>query len=197
VTTEQDSLDEVDDSTEVAAEPGLEKTEGLPRRWIRSLRARWRPIVLAVLVLGSAGLAAALFYFQYRPDQQTDSTAAHAAIRAASDGTVALLSYSPDSLDHDFSAAKAHLTGDFLSYYNQFTQQIVAPAAKQHGVKTTAAVIQSAVSEFHPNSAVVLVFINQNTTSTDKPNPVLTASTVRVRLSKVDGAWLISSFDPV
>jgi Mce-associated membrane protein len=84
-----------------------------------------------------------------------------------------------------------------LSYYNQFTEQIVAPAAKQKGVKTTAAVIQSAVSELHPDRAVVLLFVNQSTTSTDKPDPAQRSSSVLVTLAKINGAWLISKFDPV
>ena len=82
--------------------------------------------------------------------------------------------YSPDTLDHDFSSAKSHLTGDFLSYYDQFTQQIVAPAAKQKSVKTTAVVLRAALSEFHPDSAVVLLFVNQSTQSKDRPEPTLT-----------------------
>jgi Mce-associated membrane protein len=127
----------------------------------------------------------------------SNSAAAHTAIQAASDGTVALLSYSPDSLDRDFSDAKAHLTGDFLSYYNHFTEQIVAPAAKQKGVTTRAVVVQSALSELNPDMAVVLLFINQTTTSTDRPEPALTSSSVLVSLSKVNGAWLISKFDAV
>ena len=41
-----------------------------------------------------------------------------AAVDAARDGTVAMLSYKPDTLDQDFAAAKSHLTGDFLNYYD-------------------------------------------------------------------------------
>jgi Mce-associated membrane protein len=44
---------------------------------------------------------------------------------------------------------------------------------------------------------VVLVFINQTTTTSDKPDPSMTSSSVKVSLTHVDGKWLISSFDPV
>lgn len=189
MTTEQE-VDEVE-------EPTAEEPVSLAGRVLRWCAARGLPLLLAVLLVGAAALSAGLYFSQYRTDQQTGSAAEHSAIAAASDGTVALLSYSPDSLDRDFSAAKAHLTGDFLSYYNQFTQQIVEPAAKQKGVKTSAAVVQSAVSELHPDRAVVLLFINQTTTSTEKPDPSLSASSVLVTLTKVNGAWLISKFDPV
>ena len=119
------------------------------------------------------------------------------ALDAAKNGTVSLLSYSPESLDKDFASAKSHLTGDFLSYYTQFTEQIVTPAAKQKSVKTAASVVRAAVSEMHPDSAVVLVFINQITTSKENPDGAFAASAVKVGLKKINDAWLISSFDPV
>jgi Mce-associated membrane protein len=160
--------------------------------WVRLF-----PAVVVVLAVAPLVLLGGLFYFSYRPDRATDPAAANAAISAASDGTVAVLSYSPDSLDRDFSSAKSHLTGDFLSYYDQFTRQIVAPAAKQKSVKTTAVVLRAALSEFHPDSAVVLLFVNQSTHSADRPEPTLTSSSVLVTLTKADGKWLISSFTPV
>lgn len=160
-------------------------------------RATLLPAVSALLVAASVGLAAGLIYFQYRPDQATDAAAADSAIAAATDGAVAVLSYSPDTLDRDFASAKSHLTGGFLAYYSQFTQEFVAPAAKQKSVKTTAAVLRAAVAELHPDSAVVLLFVNQSMTSKGQPQPTSTASSVLVKLTKSGGTWLISSFDPV
>ena len=122
---------------------------------------------------------------------------ASAVVSSASDGTVALLSYSPESLDKDFATAKSHLSGDFLSYYNQFTDQIVAPAAKQKSLKTNARVLGAAVQELHPDSAVVLVLVDQSTTSKDNPDPSMASSSVLVSLARVNGKWLITKFDPV
>jgi Mce-associated membrane protein len=153
--------------------------------------------VLVVALAASAGVAAWLYFSQYRPDQQIDAAVSKTALDAATNGTVALLSYAPDSLDKDFASAKSHLTGDFLSYYTQFTEQIVTPAAQQKAVKTTASVVRAAVSELQPNSAVVLVFVNQTTTSKENPDGAFAVSSVKVSLNKVDGTWLISSFDPV
>lgn len=51
--------------------------------------------------------------------------------------------------------------------------------------------------EIRPDSAKVLVFLNQETSSKERPDPSLTASSVVVSLTKVDGNWLISAFDPV
>jgi Mce-associated membrane protein len=187
--------DEAGEPTSTKLEP--EKRKGPVRRVLGVLRAVWVPLLLALLLLASAGLTAWLYFVEYRVDQQTDEAAANVAVKEASDGTVALLSYSPDTLDGDFAKAKTHLTGDFLNYYNQFTTQIVTPAAKQKQVKTSAVIVHAAVSELHPNSAVVLVFLNQSTMSKDNPDGSFTASSVKVGLTKVDGKWLISSFDPV
>lgn len=155
------------------------------------------PLVLAVLLVGSAGFAASLYLTQFRADQGTDVAVRSDTVTAASDGTVALLSYAPDTMDKDFAAAKSHLTGDFLDYYSRFTQDVVTPAVQQKAVKTSASIVQSAVSELTRDSAVVLVFLNQTTTSKDNPAGSFTASSVKVGLTKVNGAWLISSFDPI
>lgn len=161
------------------------------------VRNHWAAVSLAIALVAAAGLTAWMFFSVYKPDQQTNDAAMQSAVKAASDGTVALLSYSPDSLDKDFATAKSKLTGSFLSYYTQFTEQIVAPAAKQKAVKTQAAVVRAAVSEIRPESAVVLVFINQTTESKDRPDASFINSAVRVTMQKSDGGWLISSFDPV
>lgn len=153
--------------------------------------------VIGLVATASVLQAVTLFYLKYRPDHASALASAGPALSAATSGTVAVLSYSPDTLDRDFSSAKAHLTGDFLSYYSQFTEQIVTPAARQRSVRASAVVVRAAVSELQQNSAVVLVFVNQSTTSKDRPEPVLAPSSVIITLTKVDEQWLISSFNPV
>ena len=159
--------------------------------------ANWRSVLVAALVVAVLELAAGVFFFQYRPDRQIDDAAARGAIQAASDGAVAVVSYSSDSLDRDFAKAKSDLTGDFLAYYDKFSQEIVAPAVRGKHLTQTAAVVRAAVSELHPDSAIVLVFLNETTTSKDKPEPLTTPSSVRITLTKVNGSWLISKLDPV
>ena len=181
------------------ADTAVDETAEVPRRrGVRqTLRTQAAALLLAAALVASAGLTAWLFLERYRPDQQTDAAAEQVALDAATSGTVALLSYSPESLDQDFAAAKARLTGDFLSYYTQFTEQIVTPAAREKSVKTAASVVRAAVSDIQPDSAEVLVFINQTTTSQENPDGAFAASSVKVGLTKIDGNWLIDSFDPV
>ncbi|EUA07615.1 hypothetical protein I546_5245 [Mycobacterium kansasii 732] len=199
MTAEETSVEET-----AEADSALPSDDDRPARqkrragWVNKLSSgKAVAALMALLVAASVALLAGLYFFSYRPDREVDDQAAKSAVAAATDGTIAILSYSPDTLDRDFSSARSHLTGDFLSYYDQFTQQIVAPAAKQKSVKTRAVVLRAAVSELHPDSAVVLVFVNQSTQSADRPEPTLTSSSVMVKLTKADGKWLISSFDPV
>ena len=160
---------------------------------------RWPGLIAATLglLLGSAGAAASVYWWLYRPDQLTNEASQQQVIAAAKDGIEAALSYSPENLDNDLSTAKSHLTGKFLDYYSDFTKNVVTPAAKDKGVKTEANVARAAVSEMHPGRAQVLVFINQVTTSKARPTPALATSTVLVTMVKSGDRWLISEFNPV
>nr|WP_232007202.1 hypothetical protein [Mycobacterium intermedium] len=141
-------------------------------------------------------VAAGLYFVLYRPDQQVGDAAAQRAIQVASDGAVAVLTYSPDNLDRDIARAKSYLTGDFLAYYTKFSEQIAA-LALQNQVTQTAKVLRAAVSEIHADTAVVLVFLNQTVSSRGKPEPQTTANIAQVTVVKVDGSWLISKMDPL
>ena len=190
------SDDDVSVETDDAAEQlGVPTTP--PRRRRFRHRRGWTVAVLVVLIVAASAAGVWQYVNQYRSDAATNTQAREAAVAAARDGAVAILSYSPDTLERDFTSAKSHLTGDFLSYYNEFTEQVVRPAATEQKVKTTADVTKAALSEMSPTSAKVLVFINQTTASTAKPDPVLTASSVLVTMDKHGNAWLISGFDPL
>ncbi len=198
-TPEAEPVESVEDAEDIDAADGAapNRVRRVAARLKKRSSGKISPALVALLVVASVGLLGGLHYFWHEPDRATNDAAAKAAISAASEGAVAVLSYSPDTLDRDFSSAKSHLTGDFLSYYDQFTSQIVAPAAKQKSLKTTAVVLRAALSEFHPDSAVVLLFVNQSTQSKDRPEPALSNSSVLVTLNRAGGKWLISSFTPL
>lgn len=166
------------------------------RRRARRYSARWRSIVATTLAIAAVGVAAGVYFILYRPDQQVGDAAARRAIQAASDGAVAVLSYSYDHLNRDFNNAKSHLTGDLLAYYSKFSDDVVAPTAQKGQLTASAKVIRAAVTELHPDSAVVLVFVDQTTKSVQKKDPENTQSSVLVTLTKVNGSWLIAKFDP-
>ncbi|MEB3068145.1 twin-arginine translocation pathway signal [[Mycobacterium] vasticus] len=152
---------------------------------------------LGALLTVAAALTCWLYFGIYRADRQVGVEAEQAAMAAAADGAVAVLTYAPPTLEKDFAAAQQHLTGDFLSYYTDFTQKVVTPAAKQKGVQTVASVIRKGIVSLGPKRAEVLVFINQTTVSNANPDGSFSMSSVKIGMEKHDGRWLISSFDPV
>jgi Mce-associated membrane protein len=184
------------ESTLDDAEPTREDPDSKVDQVASRLLAHWGSILLTTSVVAALALTACLFVLQYRPDREIDDAAARRAIQAASDGAVAALSYSPENMDHDFDRARSHLTGDFLAYYDKFTKEFVIPMVKEKQLRQTASVLRAAVSDLGPNSAVVLVFLNETTTGKDKPQPLITPSSVRITLTKVHGSWLISKLDP-
>jgi Mce-associated membrane protein len=208
---ENSEASEVDtDATDSAAESPVEpQPDSKGTRTVRRLI----PVLLAVLLLGSAVFAGASYYFWYRADQRTNTASADVVLKAASDGAVAMLSYAPETMDKDFANAKSHLTNlpplppqpptpgaptkGFLDYYTDFTKTVVTPAVKQKSVKTQATIARAAVSELHQDSAMVLAFINQITVSKENPDGSFAASAVKISMRDVNGKWLISAFDPV
>lgn len=189
---ESEAVEVVDDP---ADEPDQDAVvpPATPTGWRRS---RLTLFTAAALVV-SAVLAGSVYWFVFRPDQLTDQQAREEVLDAAKDGTVAVLTYSPETVDKDLAGAKAQLTGDFLKQYTDFTEQTVVPAAKNAGVKTEATVTRAAISQMKPGSAQVLVFVNQVTTSRTRPTPALATSSVIVTLVRQGGHWLISDFKPV
>jgi Mce-associated membrane protein len=163
----------------------------------RRLPSRLGRGLWVALVVGAVSLLAALAYFVYRPDQQTDAAAASSAITAASEGTAAVYTYASNTVDRDIAAAKSHLTGDFLAQYDHEATTAVAAVAKQKPMKTSAAVVGAAVTRLRPDSADVLIFLNQTTTIVGAPGPAMSVGSLLVSLSKIDGKWLISAMKPV
>lgn len=160
-------------------------------------RSRAKTIVAVVVAIMSVGLFAGQYWLQYRPDRPASDELRETVISAAGDATVALLSYAPETIESDLDNAKSHLTGDFLTYYSQFTDKMLNPAAvKDKGVKTTATVVRAAPVAVDRDAAKVLVFVNQDTTTAEKPQSAISASSVLVTMTNDNGRWLISAFDP-
>ncbi|MFF0499882.1 RDD family protein [Nocardia aobensis] len=152
--------------------------------------------VLVALVAALGGLAAVQYVHDYRSDDATAAIASRAQ-DIAKDSTIALLSYQAATVDKDLAGASAKLTGSFKDYYNDYTKNVVIPAAKEKAVNTRAESVGTALVSADDRHATVLVFLNQTTTTADNPQPSQLASTVRVQLTEVGHEWLISGFDPI
>lgn len=159
---------------------------------------RWRSILLyglfPTLVLALAMAAGLLKFWDLAA--RASQTARVESVQAAKDATVAMLSYQPDTVEADLTAARDLLTGDFRDAYTELTNEVVIPGATEKRISTVASVPAAASVSATPGHAVVLVFVNQSAiVGSDAPTD--TASSIRVTLEKTDNRWLVSAFDPI
>lgn len=159
---------------------------------------KWsRVLTYGLLPAVALSLAAAAGWLKWQDTSVRDGIVARTeSIRAATEGTVALLSYKPDTVQQDLDAARGRLTGTFLSAYTQLTHDVVIPGAKQKQISAVATVPGAASVSATADHAVVLLFVSQ-TVTVGHDAPTSTTSNVRVTLDKRGGRWLISQFDPV
>lgn len=164
----------------------------------RARRFSWtRILVFGVLPAVALILAVGDGYLKWLDGSTRGSqTAADESVKAATDSTIAILSYRPDTVDRELTGAAGRLTGGFRQQYMQLVSDVVAPGAKQQHISAVATVPAAAAVSASESHAVVLVFINQSTTIGDDA-PTQTTSSVRITLEKVRDRWLISQFDPV
>ncbi|EJZ07860.1 hypothetical protein MVAC_17473 [Mycolicibacterium vaccae ATCC 25954] len=156
-----------------------------------------RVVAFAVLPALALVLAMGAGYLKWRDNSvRNNEIAAMTSVQAARDSTIALLSYTPDKVEEQLSAARDLLTGDFREAYTSLTDDVVIPGAKEQQISAVASVPAAASVSATPNEAVVLLFVNQ-TVSVGAAVPTDTASSVRVTLEKDGDRWLISKFDPV
>lgn len=151
-------------------------------------------VLLPVLALSLTAATAAL---KWRDGSERDAAVARVeSVQAATQATIALLSYRPDTVQHDLEAARGRLTGTFLNSYTQLTHDVVIPGAQQKQISAVATVPAAGAVSASASHAVVLLFVNQ-TIVVGQDAPTSTASNVRVTLERIGGRWLISQFDPI
>jgi Mce-associated membrane protein len=186
----------IDDEAETADDADVVDADETPVE--RGARFSWaRLLAYCVLPALALGLAVGDGYLKWLDGSARESqTAAEQSVRAATDDTIAILSYRPDTVESDLTGAADRLTGGFRQQYTQLVSDVVAPGAKQQHISAVATVPAAASVSATENHAVVLVFINQ-TTTIGNDAPTQTTSSVRITLDKVRDRWLISQFDPV
>jgi Mce-associated membrane protein len=149
-------------------------------------------VLPVVALLSTLGVA----YLKY---QEATNTAAERAsiesVQVAKDSAIAMLSYTPDTVEAKLTAARDRLTGNFRDSYTSLTHDVVIPGAKEQKISATATVPAAATVSASANHAVALIFVNQ-AIAIDNSAPSETSSVVQVALDKVDNRWLISGFDP-
>jgi Mce-associated membrane protein len=185
--------EKADDPTETADEATEPAEPEKPKRniqWSRVFAYGVLPALALLLAIGAGSL-------KWTDNSvRDDQTASIEAMQAAKDSTIAMLSYKPDTVEQQLTAARDLLTSDFRDQYTSLTNDVVIPGAKQKQISAVATVPAMAPVSANPRHAVVLVFVNQ-TVIVGQDAPTDSASSVRVTLDKVGDRWLIAKFDPV
>ena len=180
---DNDSVAESDDADQAPAEKGAQLS--------------WRRLLVTVLPAVALLLALGVGYLKWLDGTARASlTAAEQSVRVASESTIAILSYKPETVDKDLKSAADRLAEPFRQQYTQLVNDVVAPGAKQQHISALATVPAAASVSATGKHAVVLVFVDQ-TTTIGNDTPSQSTSSVRVSLDKIGGRWLVSQFDPV
>ena len=190
VEPEQDTAEPVE--TEPAA-PNTAVPQANPLQtggieWARLTAYRILPALALVLAAAAGGL-------WYLTTNHSNAAQRAAVIKLASDGTVALLSYQPDTVRQQLTDARKLLTTPFLDEYTTLTKSVI-PGAEQRRIAAATSVPAAAAVSVEENHAVVLVFVNQTVRIGDQP-PTSTPTSARVTLERLGGQWLIAKFEPV
>jgi Mce-associated membrane protein len=167
-------------------------------------RRRGRRLLVAVLAVALvAGLVAvAVLGWRYREGRQAEQARGQ-ALAAARQAAPVVLSYDYRHVDQDFAAARAHLTGHFRDEYAKTTKTVVGPTAKKYRGVVKATVVEpsgggapaASVVSASPDRAVVLLFVNQVTRSTQVSGSRVDLNRVRMTLSRTSEGWKVSAVD--
>ncbi|MGA5542460.1 hypothetical protein ACPCIR_11460 [Mycobacterium sp. NPDC051198] len=142
-------------------------------------------------------LAAATGYLKWYDGSIRDAQSARIeSVKAATETTVQMLTYHPETVENDLAAARDQMTGAFRDSYTKLTSDVVIPGSKEKHISAIATVPAASSVSASSDHAVVLVFINQAIVVGDDP-PSNTASSARVTLDKVDQRWLVSDLTPI
>ncbi|GGX31252.1 hypothetical protein [Streptomyces lomondensis] len=170
---------------------------------VRAPRPWRRPLTLVLAVLLLAGLVAAAVLGRQYLDGRQAGQARQQALAAARAAAPVVLSYDYRHLERDFARARTHLTGKFGDEYRRTTKAVVGPTArKYHGVvKATVAepagggAPAASVVSASADRAVVLLFVNQVTRSTQVTGSRVDLNRVRMTLTRTSEGWKVSAVD--
>lgn len=152
-------------------------------------------LVVALLVVLVLAATAGLLWFRQAAEQRVEAARGQAQA-AAESAAVTVLSYDYRRLDRDFARAKDLLTGPFADDYATTTESVVRPSAEEVKAVVTAEVAASSVVRAPSDRrVVVLLFVNQTTTSTRVDGPKIDLNRVRMTMTRVGQQWRVSGID--
>ncbi|GAA5098583.1 h domain protein [Nocardia iowensis] len=143
----------------------------------------------ALIVLGVSG-------FRIWDDKQAEQ-ARKDALTAADRTVSAMFTYDYQTVDTELPKAADNLSPKFRDDYLKLIEQAIAPGAKDKQLSVKATTQAGGVVSADKSHVVVLLFLNQVTTSKDSPEGTTTGSRVRATLDKDGDRWLVDQVTPV
>jgi Mce-associated membrane protein len=199
---DEDGWDDPPEPSPECFEEDPPQEEGEPGPGTAGRHGRRRLLTAALCVLLLAGLVAAtVLGWRYREGVRAEQARGQ-ALAAALQAAPVVLSYDYRHLDRDFAAARARLTGHFRDEYRKTTTTVVGPTArKYHGVvkatvaQPTGGSPAASVISASADRAVVLLFVNQVTTSTQVSGSRVDLNRVRMTVALTSDGWRVSGVD--
>lgn len=114
------------------------------------------------------------------------------AVRAARTAATAILSYDYRHLDADFAKGRAFTAPPFAEQYARTTADAVKQVATDTKASVVAQVAAVGVEQASAHRVVVVLFVNQTTTSTRLERPQVDQNRVEMTMVERDGRWLVS-----
>lgn len=176
----------------VAVEPGAEVADANRGRGVPGV-----VLLIAAAVVVAAFVAANVWLYLIRSNNDAIESARTAAVANARERVPAMLSYKYTDITDYVAAAPANATGRFKQDFTQLITRVIAPAATAQKIVTNAQVKSAGVIEAHADSVVVLVMLDQTTTSKNIKGARVDGSRVRVVMTHDGSSWLVSSLTPI
>lgn len=189
----EDAAEEVEPTTEGPKPKAVEETTEVVLAVLRRYLVRlFRRFGYSVSVVAVFSLVAGLGWqlWQQHRVAAAESAAQDAAVHYAQ----VLTSIDSNKVDDDFAAVLNGATGDFKDTYTkasvQLRQLLIDNKATAQGT-----VVQSAVQSGSRDEVVVLLMVNQAVTNTNRPDPRVDRTRMKMTMTRADGRWLASKVE--
>lgn len=159
-------------------------------------RGRRTALLVVAALLTIAALAAVVVGQLWLHGQRSSDDRAAAVREAADRAVTAVLSYDYRRIEAGMEKTADLLTGDAQTQYVDVQEPLLATAPQLKAV-VTAEVKSSTVLEHDEESARVLLFVDQLSSSKKLTQPQLDQSRVVVTLTREDGRWLVSTLSAI
>ncbi|WP_405167505.1 h domain protein [Nocardia sp. NBC_01499] len=161
------------------------------------MRTRGKILLAALSVLAlAAAVVLGVSGFKIWNDHQTEQARTD-AVAAASRTVSAMFTYDFQTVDKELPKTADNLSPKFRADYLKLIEQAIAPGAKEKQLNVKATTQAGGVVSADKSHVVVLLFLNQVTTSKDSPEGTTTGSRVRATVDKDGDRWLVDQVTPV